>query len=66
MENLKQTFEKNFETYTSKALMYIMGTLGIFAFGCALCGAHWHIATGTICTLIYLALRSELKKESHV
>ena len=64
MEKLKQTFEKNFETRTEKGLMCAIVLMGLFAFGCALFGAWWHIFTGTVCMLIYLALRSEMRKEA--
>jgi uncharacterized membrane protein len=52
-----------FEIITSKAFMYFFGFLGITAFICAMFGAWWHIFSGIACTLIYLALRGELKKE---
>jgi hypothetical protein len=62
---MKTFFNDYFDVIVSKGLTYVIGALGTAAFIAALCGAYWHIATGAICMLMYLALRSEFKKESH-
>jgi membrane-bound ClpP family serine protease len=53
----------NFLKITEYALTYIAAILSVVAFIVALLfGAYWHIATGTICLILFIAQRNELKK----
>jgi membrane-bound ClpP family serine protease len=53
-----------FEIITEKALMYVVSAIGVAAFISTFWGAWWHIGTGTICLLLYLVLKHDLKKEA--
>jgi hypothetical protein len=59
-----ETKMSNFEIAVHRGLMYAVGAIGVFAFGAAFFGAYWQAATGLICTIIYLTMRYELKKEA--
>jgi hypothetical protein len=61
-----ETKMSKFEIAVQKGLMCTVGAIGVFAFGSTFFGAYWQIATGVCCTLLYLVMRHQLKKESDV
>jgi hypothetical protein len=59
-----ETKMSNFETTVQKGLMYTVAGLGVFAFGSTFFGAYFQAATGLACTLVYLVMRRQLKREA--